>query len=114
MSHDLYAELKQNIKLLNTAIKVLRKRGAKYARAEHDYKVALSQQIIIERDNKVPVTIISDICRGDRTIARLRFERDVAEVTYKSALEAINAYKLQIRIIENQLQREWGNTNHGV
>ena len=41
-------------------------------------------------------------------IAKLRFERDVAEVVYRSALEAINATKLQIKILDAQVEREWG------
>ena len=44
-------------------------------------------------------------------IAKLRMERDIAEALYKSALEAINIYKLKVRIMENQYDKEWGNTN---
>ena len=47
------------------------------------------------------------MCRGNPEIAKLRFERDVAEVVYKSAMEAINGYKLQIKILNDQLDREW-------
>ena len=54
------------------------------------------------------MTIISDICRGNAEIADLRFKRDVAEVDYKAAQEAINSYKLQIKILEAQRAREWG------
>ena len=55
-----------------------------------------------------PVTIISDVCRGSAEIAGLRFERDCAEVFYKSAQEAVNSMKLQLRLLDNQLEREWG------
>lgn len=106
---DLYIEMQEKVRLLDTAIRELGSRGRTFAQAEHDYKVALSEKILVERDKGMPVTIIGDVCRGNRAIAKLRFERDVAEVTYKAALEAINSYKLQIRIIENQIQREWGN-----
>ena len=53
------------------------------------------------------MTIISDICRGDAEIARLRLERDIAQTVYESAKEAIQGYKLQIRILDAQLEREW-------
>lgn len=105
---DLYLELQNKVNLLDTAIKALSTRGRKYAQAEHDYKVSLAQHILLKRDKGVPVTIISDLCRGEREVARLRLERDVAEASYKAAMEAINSYKLQIRILENQIQREWG------
>ena len=109
---DLYLELKEKTRLLDVAVAELRKRGVSHAQTERDYKVALAKKILTERDNKVPVTIISDICRGSAEIAKLRFERDVAEVTYKSAQEAINSYKLQIRILESQIQREWGQSSN--
>ena len=104
---DLYLELQEKIKLLDTAVWALKTRGRVYAQAERDYKVALAKKMLIERDKGMPVTIIGDVCRGDPDIADLRFERDVAEADYKTAMEAINSYKLQMRILENQISREW-------
>ncbi|MFY9421450.1 MAG: hypothetical protein WAP91_00355 [Bacilli bacterium] len=104
---DLYLELSIKVELLDKALRALGERGREYAKAEHDYRVALAQKILIERDRGTPVTIISDVCRGDKVIAKLKFERDVAEVVYKAAMEAINTYKLQIKILENQIEREW-------
>ena len=109
MSMELINELGAKSALLDKAIGQLGARGRARAQAEHDYKVALSKKILLERDKGTPVTIISDICRGDREIAMLRFERDVAEVSYDAAKEAINGYKLQIRILDAQIQREWSN-----
>lgn len=106
--HDLMQEIQSKTRLLDSAISQLGKRGNTYAQAEHDYKIALSQEILIERDKGTPVTIINDICRGKPSIAKLRFERDVAETSYKAALEAINGYKLQIKILDAQIAREWG------
>ena len=51
--------------------------------------------------------LFRDVCRGDSHIAKLRFERDVAEVVYKAAMEAINGLKLQIKILDAQIEREW-------
>lgn len=107
MAEDLIQEIGAKSSLLDTAVKQLGIRGKAYAQAERDYKVALAQKIIQEREKGTPVTIISDICKGDPEIARLRFERDCAEVVYKSAMEAIQSIKLQIRIIDAQIEREW-------
>lgn len=101
-------ELGAKTALLDKAVTQLGIRGRNYAQAEHDYKVALSKRILEHRAEGMPVTIISDVCRGEPEIARLRLERDIAEVVYKSALEAINSYKLQIRILDAQVEREWG------
>lgn len=108
MAENLMDELWRKFKMLDAAIKELRSRGSAYAQAEQDYRVELAKCILLEREKGTPVTIISDVCRGDRTIAGLKFNRDVADVVYKSALEAVNVYKLQIRILDEQIEREWG------
>lgn len=108
MSIGLYQELQNKTDLLDVAVRELRGRGTAFAQSERDYKVALAKAILDERSKGTPVTIIGDVCRGKQDIAKLRFERDCAEVLYKSAMEAINSLKLQLRLIENQIQREWG------
>ena len=104
---DLVNQLAGKTALLDTAIRALGKRGNLYAEAERDYRCALSKKILVERDKGTTVTIITDVCKGDSEIAELRFKRDCAEVSYKAALEAINSYKLQIRILDAQIEREW-------
>ena len=104
---DLMNEMTAKTASLDKSIRSLRGLGTTYAQAEHDYKEALAKKILVERDKGTPVTIISDICRGDSHIAKLRFERDVAEVVYKAAMEAINGLKLQIKILDAQIEREW-------
>ena len=47
---------------------------------------------------------------GDPIISGLRKERDVAKVLYINAQEAINVRKLELRIVEAQLGREWNAT----
>lgn len=107
MAADLIQEIGAKSALLDAAVRQLGIRGKAYAQAEMDYKIALAKKILQERENGTPVTIISDICKGDPEIARLRFERDCADVVYKSALEAIASMKLQIRMMNDQIEREW-------
>lgn len=106
---DLMLELQEKLRLLDAALATYGTRGRAYAEAERDYRVELRKLILTERVNKTPTSIIGDVCRGDPTIAEMKFQRDVAEATYKSAIEAINIYKLQIRVLENQIEREWKN-----
>lgn len=108
MHDDLISEIGAKSALLDAAVKQLGVRGKAYAQAEKDYRVAMSRKVMVEREKGTPVTIISDVCRGTPEIAELRFNRDCAEVVYKSALEAINAIKLQIKILDAQVSREWG------
>jgi hypothetical protein len=104
---DLINELQTRIKTLDVALKAFGKRGIERAEAEKAYRTALAKKILIERDNKVPVTIISDVCRGSAEIADLKLKRDIADTMYDSAKEAINVYKLNIKVIEGQIEREW-------
>ena len=107
--NDLVTEIGQKCALLDEAIRQLNKRGQSYAEAERDYRVELAKKTLLEREKGTPVSIIGDICRGDPQIATMRFKRDCAEVVYKSAMEAINSYKLQLRLLDAQLSREWSN-----
>lgn len=107
MAADLIQEIGARSALLDAAIKQLGIRGKAYAQAEHDYRVSMRKKILEERAKGTPVTIISDLCRGDPEVAKLRLERDIALTVYESAQEAINGYKLQIRILDSQIEREW-------
>lgn len=106
---DLYSQLDQKTRLLDVAVRELRQRGTAYAQAERDYRVAKAKAILREREKGTAATITLDLVKGDREVSRLCFERDCAEILWKSALEFIQATKLQIKIIEAQIGREWGN-----
>ena len=105
---ELYEELAQKNKELTQSIKLLRQNGIKLAEKERDYKIKLRQEALKLRSEKgMPVTLISQIIYGVPEVAELRFERDVAEAMYNANQEHINTTKLQIRILEGQLNREW-------
>lgn len=105
---DLYVELNEKIKGLDKALSAYRKRGVESAESKRSYQVALAKEMLIQRNSGVPVTIIQDICKGKEEIAELRLQKDIAEALYKSAGEAINSYKLQIRILSEQIAQECG------
>lgn len=92
---------------LNKTLALAKERGEKYAEAERVYRIAKAKFIAIERDRRTPVTIISDLARGNEEIARLRKDRDMAKILYYNCVEAINVYKLECRLVEAQIGREW-------
>lgn len=98
---------------LTRSIKVLRKNGQNLAEAERDYKITLRQEALILRDNGMPVTLINQIVYGIPEVAEKRFKRDVEDATFKANQEHINICKLKLRILENQLAREWGQSGKG-
>ena len=108
MYGDLYNELARKTDELNISIKKLRETGTAYAEAERDYKITLRQEALKLRAEKgMAVTLIQQVVYGVPEVADKRFKRDVAEAIYQANQEAINSIKLQIRVIESQLNREW-------
>lgn len=109
---DLYEELNIKTQELDKSIKSLRHTGTEYAEAERAYKVCLREHALRLRNEKdMPVTLIQQVVYGVPEVAEKRFTRDVAEAVYRANQEAINSIKLQIRIIDAQLGREWNNAN---
>ena len=105
--YDLYLELQSKTKQLDVSIRALRKSGTDYAEAERAYKVLLRTECLKLRDEGMAIGMIDKTCYGIPSVAEARFKRDVAEVVYKANLEAINSIKLQMRLIEEQIKREW-------
>lgn len=108
---DLLEERDKKQKELEVSLKQLRKTGSEYAKAERDYKVLLRQEILKLREDGEAIGVISLICYGIPSVAEARFKRDVKEAIYKANQEAINTYKLELRIIEEQIKREYANVN---
>lgn len=108
MDYVLYQELQSKTKQLEMSVRQLRKSGSDYAQAERDYKVLLRQECLKLRDSGMAIGLIDKTCYGIPSVAEARFKRDVAEAVYKANQESINSIKLQLRLIESQIQREWG------
>lgn len=106
-SYDLYSELTLKTKELDTCVKQLRKTGTAYAEAERAYKVLLRSEALKLRDDGMAIGMLDKVIYGIPSVAEARFQRDVAEVVYKANQEAINSIKLQMRLIEGQINREW-------
>ncbi len=106
----MYNEIMEEQAKLEQALNQLKKRGIALAEAEREYKIALRTEILLLREEGKAATLVLNLCYGTPTIANLRMKRDIAEALYKSALEAINIYKIKVRIMSNQYDKEWGNT----
>lgn len=109
---DLYNDLQAKLDQLSVSLKKLRQTGSEYAKMERDYKILLRQEVLKLRNEGEAIGVIQLTCYGIPSVAEARFKRDVAEAIYKANQEAINTLKLEIRLIESQLQREYTtNTN---
>ena len=105
--NDLWLELREKTRQLDMSTKMLRKSGDDYALAERDYKILLRQEALKLRDQGTAVGLINMIVYGIPEVARARFKRDAAQNLYNANQEAINTLKLEIRILDSQIEREW-------
>lgn len=113
-NYDLYNELQTKTKQLVASIKELRRSGTEKAKKERDYKILLRQECLKLRAEGMAIGMIDKICYGIPEVAQARFERDIADTVYTANIEAINSLKLQMRLIESQLSREWTSSQGGV
>ena len=108
---DLLNELNVMNNQLKNSLKQLRLNGIELAKCEKEYKMAVNKKALELKSNDTPVTLIQLIIYGFDDIAMLRFKRDSANVVYNANLEAINCLKLQMRLIEEQIKREYGSND---
>lgn len=110
---DLVHDIQMLMEELTISIKKLRQTGNSLAEAERDYKITLRQEALkLKLEDKLPVTLINQIIFGVPEVAEKRYKRDIAETMYNTNQEHINATKLKLRLLESQLQREWGNVDN--
>lgn len=107
---DLVNELLEKRKQMKPALEHLRKKGYEFARAETKYKIALRQEVLRERFKQTPVGVIDKIIYGEEDIvAPLREKRNTALTDYEVAKELIMMLKADIKMLDNQIAREWSN-----
>ena len=112
--YDLWSEIQSKTRQLDYSVKELRKSGTAFANAEKEYKIKLREWCLKLRSQDMPVGLIDKTCYGIPEVAELRFKRDCCEAVYRANLEAIQAIKLEIRIINEQLSRELGRPGLGT
>ena len=106
---NLYDELNKKLSQLDYSIKTLPNTGSDYAKAYTEYRIALAEELIKLKNEGYAITLAGDIARGKREIAQLKFKEISSEAIYKANLESINAIKLQLKIIQEQINKEWNN-----
>ena len=104
---DLMVELQEKVALLDKAVTSFGKRGRAAAQSDVDYRIGFAKKILELRAEGVAATLIRDLALGSDEVAPLLLDRQIKESERDSAKEAINAYKLQIKVLEDQIEREW-------
>lgn len=104
---DLLELINRKSNELDVAVKSLRNTGKDYAEAYTNYRVELAKELMRLKSEGYAITLAGDIARGKREIAQLKFKEITTEAIYKANLESINAIKLQIKLLDAQINREW-------
>ena len=111
---DLINDIQMLMEELTISINKLRQTGNALAEAERDYKITLRQEALkLKLEDKLPVTLINQIIYGIPTVAEKRYKRDIAETMRDVNIEHIQATKLKLRLLESQINREWGASGKG-
>ena len=100
-------QLNQLNNYLTSALSGYKKRGTEYAKAYKNYRVLLSQELLKLKAEGMPVTIAYDIARGTEQVADAKEQEIITECLYKSCQEAINTYKLQIKILQENINKNY-------
>ena len=108
---DLYGQLDELTDLLMEELATCKTSGCQYAESEAEYRTALRLAILDGRQKGRPATLTGDLCRGRPDIAERKRLRDCSEAIYKASQEAINVYKLRIRMLDAQIARVWNSGN---
>lgn len=111
--HDLMVEIKRNMKLLTNAQREFRDRGIEYANQKREYDMALQKRILILKDQGFAATLIEKLAKGSEDVAELSFKLASAEVLYRSADKAIDVYKKNITVLNDQINREMSRKDAG-
>lgn len=104
---------------MKRAIGDMEKHGRKRAIDEYKYRLAYRQEVFrLHLELGVAWTACGELARGapddddGKSVvagcATLRMNRDISQSQYETAIEKINAIKLEIRLLENEINQGMG------
>ena len=96
---DLYEEVEQEID-------TLREYEIKAAEAEREYRMLLSAMTAQYRTSGTPVTVISDLCRGEERIADAKLRWKSAEANAKASSHVIFLKKDKMAMLQEVAKHE--------
>lgn len=106
-SIELFQEMRDIDKLLDLALKEAVARGRAMTAAEAKYYTVKDLRVRELMDEGFTATAINLIIKGEPAVNEAMHKYHDYEVEYKNACEAINVYKLRMRILESKIERDW-------
>lgn len=107
---ELINQLNDLMAKLPKGIHAMSQYGAALADADSEYRKAKAIRTARLKDEGTQVTLIKDLIYEDDDLDYLLRKRDQAEALWKTSQENINVLKLQIKVLQSQIEREWANS----
>lgn len=107
-SIPMWVRIEECMRMLDLAVKQSKERGRRMVEREIDYYTAKAEESYRMLEAGYANTYIQTVIKGQPKVAAAMGEYHAAEVEYKNANEAIQAYKLKLRVMEAELEREYG------
>ena len=107
-SIPLWVRIEECMRLLDLALAEVKARGHRMVELEAAYYTAKAQESFLLLEDGQTSTFIQTVIKGRERVSEAMSGYHAAEVEYKNAQEAINAYKLKLRVLEAEMEREWG------
>ena len=96
-------DLNKAYSALYRAIEGLEALAIRQAETERDYEVAFAQAVLKLKSEGQPITIIPKLAAGNKAIAELKFDYNVATEMYKIQKAKISSYETAVNKIQSEL-----------
>lgn len=97
-------EARAEYKLLTSELPTL---AVEKAEAEAAYQKAKAIRTLELKAEGLPATLIQLVVKGDEAVNGLLLKRDSTAAIYEATQKAVDTYKLDARLIEARIQRDW-------
>lgn len=104
----MWDEIQATIADLDLALAKAKERGLLMNQSEAHYYTVKDERVRELIEEGKSGTVISMIIKGEPDVNEAMKTYHDYQVLYKNAVEAVNCYKLLLRVQENQYEREWG------
>jgi hypothetical protein len=91
-------------KRLDKGSYVITSKAKEYAQAEKDYRIKLAEEITTLKASGTPVTLIKELAKGNKDVADAKFNRDLAEGTFKASRDMLNALQVEVSALQSILR----------
>lgn len=105
---DLIKKRDETRALLLASVKALKTTIYERANAEREYRILVRQETLRLRSEGMTQGTVEMTVYGLDNVSVARMKRDIADETLKANYEAIQVYKLELRIMENDINRDYG------